>query len=120
MRISDWSSDVCSSDLLVRRVPDRVSVAQCPYQCAQIVTRQRRLAGTVFSPVMHEVVEYRIAVWAVHRVKRTRRHRDVTRADFQRREVAGQQQYDAAVGLRGITVFEAADLAAAEIGRAPV
>src|SRR3546814_20815652 len=92
MRISDWSSDGCSSDL----------------QCAQIVTRQRRLAGTVFSPVMHEVVEYRIAVWAVHRVKRTRRHRDVTRADFQRREVAGQQQYAAAVGLRGIK----------EIGRA--
>src|SRR3546814_4756212 len=70
MRISDWSSDVCSSDL-------------------------------------------RIAVWAVHRVKRTRRHRDVTRADFQRREVAGQQQYAAAVGLRGIKVFEADDLAAA-------
>src|SRR3546814_16571071 len=55
MRISDWSSDVCSSDL----------------------------------------------------------HRDVTRADFQRREVAGQQQYAAAVGLRGIKVFEADDLAAA-------
>src|SRR3546814_19469249 len=32
MRISDWSSDVCSSDLRLFRHPDRLRAAKCEYE----------------------------------------------------------------------------------------
>src|SRR3546814_1887911 len=32
MRISDWSSDVCSSDLRLFRHPDRLRAAECEYE----------------------------------------------------------------------------------------
>src|SRR3546814_16288052 len=54
MRISDWSSDVCSSDLLPRKRERRVNA---PQRTARVAAGQRRLAGAgiTFRPLPRAV-----------------------------------------------------------------
>src|SRR3546814_6161219 len=54
MRISDWSSDVCSSDLIGRRFADRARILEIVGRCA--------VALFVFGPVDHEQAGHAVAL----------------------------------------------------------
>src|SRR3546814_4591804 len=64
MRISDWSSDVCSSDLLVAKLQDAAGIAAIAAHDHAIVHAARQAAGRIRErPSRNRAIEGRGAIW---------------------------------------------------------
>src|SRR3546814_6383736 len=100
MRISDWSSDVCSSDLLKQEQPSRAVSHEWIYR---FIAAEQRAGGELYTYLRHRRKRYRKRYGSHDRRGQLRNRVSISErpAEVESRERLGDWEGDTVHGLGG-------------------